>query len=46
MLNNTMVATSRVLVGIIENFQKKDGKILVPRPLRKYMGYSRKIGGL
>jgi len=38
MLNNTMVA-------IIENFQKKDGKITIPRPLRKYMEYKRKIGG-
>ena len=45
MLNNTMVATSRTMVAIIENFQKKDGKITIPRPLRKYMEYKRKIGG-
>lgn len=45
MLNNTMVATSRTLVAVTENFQRKDGTILIPRPLRKYMGYKRKIGG-
>ena len=45
MLNNTMVATSRTMVGIIENFQKKEGTIFIPRPLRKYMRYKRKIGG-
>tara|TARA_Y100000034_G_scaffold92592_1_gene111930 strand:- start:299 stop:1582 length:1284 start_codon:yes stop_codon:yes gene_type:complete len=45
MLNNTMVATSRTIVAIVENFQKKDRTISIPRPLRKYMGYKRKIGG-
>lgn len=45
MLNNTMVATSRVMVAIIENFQKKDGSITIPKVLRRYMFRKNKIGG-
>ena len=37
-LNSTLVATSRVLVSIMENFQTKDGHIIVPKVLQKYMG--------
>ena len=37
-LNSTLVATTRVLVAIIENFQTKDGHITIPRVLRRYMG--------
>ena len=37
-LNSTLVATSRVLVSIMENFQTKDGHIVVPKILQKYMG--------
>lgn len=37
-LNSTLIATSRVLVSIIENFQTKDGHISVPKVLEKYMG--------
>ncbi|RJQ17137.1 serine--tRNA ligase [Candidatus Woesearchaeota archaeon] len=37
-LNNTMVATSRVMVAILENFQQKDGSVKVPKALVKYMG--------
>ena len=36
-LNSTLVATSRILVSIIENFQTKDGHIEVPKVLRKYL---------
>lgn len=36
-LNSTLVATSRVLVSIMENFQTKDGHIVVPKVLQKYM---------
>jgi seryl-tRNA synthetase len=43
MLNNTMVATSRAMVAIIENFQNKDGSINVPKVLIKYMGRKKKI---
>jgi seryl-tRNA synthetase len=45
MLNNTMVATSRAMVAIIENFQNKDGTITIPKQLRKYMNNKKKIGG-
>jgi seryl-tRNA synthetase len=37
-LNSTLVATTRTLVGIMENFQTKDGHIGVPKPLQKYIG--------
>lgn len=37
-LNSTLIATSRVLVSIMENFQTKDGHITVPSVLQKYMG--------
>ena len=37
-LNNTAVATSRALVAIIENYQQKDGSILIPEVLRPFMG--------
>jgi len=37
-LNSTLVATSRVLVSIMENFQTKDGHISVPKVLQRFMG--------
>lgn len=37
-LNSTLIATSRVLVSIMENFQNKDGHITIPKVLQKYMG--------
>jgi seryl-tRNA synthetase len=37
-LNSTLVATSRVLVSILENFQSKDGHITIPSVVQKYMG--------
>ncbi|MEO9309584.1 MAG: serine--tRNA ligase [Nitrososphaera sp.] len=37
-LNSTLVATTRTLVAIMENFQTKDGHIVVPKPLQKYLG--------
>ncbi len=36
-LNNTVIATSRALVGIMENNQQKDGSILIPKVLQPYM---------
>jgi seryl-tRNA synthetase len=38
-LNNTVIATSRALVAIIENNQQKDGSIKVPKVLWKYTGF-------
>lgn len=37
-LNSTLIATSRVLVSIMENFQTKDRHIVIPKILQKYMG--------
>ena len=39
-LNSTLVATTRTMVAIIENFQTKDGHIIVPKVLQKYVGSS------
>ena len=39
-LNSTLVATSRVLVSILENFQTKDGHINVPKALQRFIGKS------
>ncbi|MEI6553753.1 MAG: serine--tRNA ligase [bacterium] len=36
-LNNTAIATPRVLISIIENNQQADGSIVVPEILRPYM---------
>lgn len=36
-LNSTCVATSRALVAILENFQKADGTIEIPKVLHTYM---------
>ena len=41
MVNNTMVATSRAMVAILENYQQKDGSILVPKVLQKYTGFDK-----
>ena len=37
-LNNTMVASPRILIAIFENYQQKDGSIKVPKVLQKYLG--------
>ena len=37
-LNSTLVATSRVIVSILENFQTRDGGVSVPEVLQKYVG--------
>jgi len=42
-LNNTVLATSRVLVAIMENNQQKDGSIKIPKVLWKYMSGKKKI---
>ena len=36
-LNNTAVATPRILIPLLENHQLEDGSIYIPRALRKYM---------
>ena len=42
-LNSTLVATTRVLVSIMENFQTADGHIRIPRVLQGYMGNQKEI---
>ena len=42
-LNSTLIATTRVLVSIMENFQTKDGHIRIPQVLQSYMGNQKEI---
>ena len=42
-LNSTALATGRTIVAILENYQQKDGSVVVPKVLRKYMGGIEKI---
>ena len=44
-LNGTAFAIGRMLIAIIENYQQKDGSILVPKVLHKYTGFKRISGG-
>ena len=37
-MNNTAIATPRVLIALIENNQTADGKIRIPKVLQPYMG--------
>ncbi|MCD6106389.1 MAG: serine--tRNA ligase, partial [Thermoplasmata archaeon] len=37
-LNGTALATTRTMVAIVENFQREDGSIEVPKPLREIIG--------
>jgi seryl-tRNA synthetase len=37
-LNATAIATPRILVSLIENYQQVDGSVKIPEVLRKYMG--------
>jgi len=38
-LNGSGLATSRLMVSILENYQTSDGHIVVPEVLRKYTGF-------
>ncbi len=44
-LNNTCIASPRILIPILEQYQNADGTITVPEVLRPYMGGQEKIGG-
>ena len=37
-LNGSGLATSRVFPALIEQFQQEDGSVVIPEPLRKFMG--------
>ena len=43
-LNDTALATSRIMVAIMENNQQKDGSIKIPKVLQSYMGGKKVIG--
>lgn len=38
-LNNTVLATPRILVALLENHQQKDGSVKIPKALWKYTGF-------
>ncbi len=37
-LNNTAVASPRILIAILENYQQADGSVIVPEILQKFLG--------
>lgn len=39
-LNNTAIASPRILIALLENFQLEDGSIKIPEVLQKYTGFS------
>ena len=39
--NGSGLAVGRTVAAILENFQQEDGSVIVPEPLRKYMGVDR-----
>jgi seryl-tRNA synthetase len=43
-LNNTVAASPRLMIPILEVHQQADGSVSVPEPLRPYMGGMAKIG--
>jgi seryl-tRNA synthetase len=43
-LNNTALATSRTMIAILEQFQQRDGSVIIPKVLRPFMGGIEKIG--
>ncbi len=38
-LNGTAVATSRAIIAILENYQKADGSVAIPKALQKYLSF-------
>ena len=42
-LNGTAFAVGRIIISIIENYQQKDGSVLVPEVLQEYMGGLKEI---
>jgi len=42
-LNGSGVALARTMVAILENYQTKTGEVVIPEPLRPYMGGLEKI---
>jgi len=44
-LNNTAIASPRILIALLENHQNKNGTIYVPKVLRPYLGGREVLGG-
>ena len=42
-LNNTVIASPRILIPILEQYQNADGSVTVPKALRGYMGGMERI---
>ena len=42
-LNNTVIASPRILVPILENYQHADGSLTIPQALRPYLGGQERI---
>jgi len=42
-LNNTVIASPRILIPILELYQNADGSVTIPRVLRPYMGGKERI---
>ncbi len=43
-LNNTVAASPRLLIPLLEMHQQADGSIAIPAPLRPYLGGRERIG--
>jgi seryl-tRNA synthetase len=43
-LNNTVAASTRMLIALLENHQQADGTVRLPKALRPYMGGRERIG--
>jgi seryl-tRNA synthetase len=43
-LNNTVIASPRVLIALLENHQNADGSVNIPQVLQPYMGGQQTIG--
>ena len=43
-LNNTVIASPRILIPILEIYQNADGSVTVPEALRPYMNGKKSIG--
>ena len=37
-LNGSGLAVGRALIAVVENYQEEDGSVVIPAPLRRYMG--------
>ncbi|MCG3177740.1 MAG: Serine--tRNA ligase [Phycisphaerae bacterium] len=43
-LNNTVIASPRILIPLLENHQQADGSVTIPAALRPYLGGRERIG--